>query len=64
MKVVQTYPPCKEHLPIKYTQNIKFNFDFLWLNQEVSLRRKNPLQKEEEQKDPNQSSDPISWGDE
>jgi len=47
MKVVHTYPSRKEHLPIKYTQNIKFNFDFLWLNQEVSLRRKNPLQKEE-----------------
>ena len=47
MKVVQTYPPRKEHLPIKYTQNIQFNFEFLGLNQEVGLLRKNPLQKEE-----------------
>jgi len=47
MKVVQTYPPRKEHLPIKYTQNIKYNFDFFELNQGVGLLRKNPLQKEE-----------------
>jgi hypothetical protein len=47
MKVVQTYPPRKEHLPIKYTQNIKYNFDFFGLNPSVGLRRKNPLQKEE-----------------
>jgi len=47
MKVVHTYPPCKEHLPIKYTQNIKYNFHFLGLNPAVGLPRKNPLQKEE-----------------
>ena len=47
MKVVQTNPPHKEHLPVKYTQNIEYNFDFLGLNREVGLRRKNPLQKEE-----------------
>jgi hypothetical protein len=47
MKVVQTYPPRKEHLPIKYTQNIKYNFDFLGLNPSVGILRKNPLQKEE-----------------
>ncbi len=47
MKVVQAYPPRKEHLPIKYTQNIKYNFDFFGLNPSVGLRRKNPLQKEE-----------------
>jgi hypothetical protein len=46
MKVVQTYPPRKEHLPIKYTQNIKSNFDFLGLNPSVGILRKNPLQKE------------------
>jgi len=46
MKVVQTYPPRKEHLPIKYTQNIKYNFDFLGLNPPVGILRKNPLQKE------------------
>jgi len=46
MKVVQTSSPNKEHLPVKYTQNIKYNLDFLGLNQEVGLRRKNPLQKE------------------
>jgi hypothetical protein len=40
MKVVHTYPSRKEHLPIKYTQNIKFNFDFLWLNQEVAYEEK------------------------
>ena len=47
MKVVQAYPPRKEHLPIKYTRNIKYQFDFLGLNQRVGLRRKNPLKKEE-----------------
>ena len=47
MKVVHTYPPCKEHLPIKYTQNIEYRFDFFELNQVVGLLRKNPLQKEE-----------------
>jgi len=47
MKVVQPCPPRKEHLPIKYTQNIKYNFDPLELNQGVGLLRKNPLQKEE-----------------
>jgi len=47
MKVVQAYPPCKEHLPIKYTQNIKYNFNSLGLNRGVGLLRKNPLQKEE-----------------
>jgi len=47
MKVVQASSPNKEHLPIKYTQNIQFNFEFLGLNQEVGLLRKNPLQKEE-----------------
>jgi hypothetical protein len=47
MKVVDSNPPNKEHLPIKYTQNIKYNFDFLGLNPIVGLRRKNPLQKEE-----------------
>jgi len=45
MKVVQTYPSRKEHLPIKYTQNIKYNFDFLGLNPSVGILRKNPLQK-------------------
>jgi hypothetical protein len=48
MKVVQTHPPCKEHLPIKYTQNIEYRFDFFELNQVVGLLRKNPLQKEED----------------
>jgi hypothetical protein len=47
MKVLQTYPLSKEHLPIKYTQNIKYQFDFLGSNRGVGLRRKNPLQKEE-----------------
>jgi len=47
MKVVQTSSPNKEHLPIKYTQNIKYNFDFFGLNSAVGLPRKNPLQKEE-----------------
>jgi len=47
MKVVHSNPPNKEHLPIKYTQNIKYNFDFLGLNPAVGLPRKNPLQKEE-----------------
>jgi len=47
MKVVQTYPPRKEHLPIKYTQNIKYNSDFFGSNPAVALRRKNPLQNEE-----------------
>ena len=47
MKVIQAYPPSKEHLPIKYTQNIEDPFDFLGLNGRVSLRRKNPRQKGE-----------------
>jgi hypothetical protein len=47
MKVVQTYPTRKELLPVKYTQNIKYIFDFFGSNQGVGLRRKNPLQKEE-----------------
>ena len=47
MKVIQACPPSKEHLPIKYTQNIKYRNDFFELNQGVGLRRKNPLQKEE-----------------
>jgi hypothetical protein len=47
MKVLHPYTSHKEHLPIKYTQNIEFNFDFLRSNQQVGLRRKNPLQKEE-----------------
>jgi hypothetical protein len=47
MKVVHTYPPHKEQLPVKYTWNIKCNFASLGLNQQVGLRRKNPLQKEE-----------------
>ena len=47
MKVVQTCSSNKEHLPVKYTQNIKYNFDFFKLNQGVGLLRKNPLQKEE-----------------
>jgi len=47
MKVVHTHSPRKEHLPIKYTQNIEEPFDFLGLNEWVSLRRKNPLQHEE-----------------
>jgi hypothetical protein len=47
MKVVQAYPPRKEHLPIKYTQNIKYGYDFFELNQGVGLLRKNPLRKEE-----------------
>lgn len=47
MKVIQARPPGKEHLPIKYTQNIEEPFDFLGLNEWVSLRRKNPLQQEE-----------------
>jgi hypothetical protein len=46
MKVIQACPPSKEHLPIKYTQNIEDPFDFLGLNRQVGLRRKNPLQKE------------------
>ena len=46
MKVVHTHSPRKEHLPIKYTQNIKYRNDFFELNEGVSLRRKNPLQKE------------------
>jgi hypothetical protein len=45
MKVVQTDSPRKEHLPIKYTRNIKYNFDSLELNYGVGLLRKNPLQK-------------------
>ena len=47
MKVVHSNPPHKEYLPIKYTQNIKYNYDSFELNQEVGLLRKNPLQKEE-----------------
>jgi len=47
MKVVHTYPPRKEHLPIKYTRNIKYYFDFFELNQGASLLSKNPLRKEE-----------------
>jgi len=46
MKVIQAYSPGKEHLPIKYTRNINCRFDLLGLNDQVGLRRKNPLQKE------------------
>jgi hypothetical protein len=45
MKVVQTNSARKEHLPIKYTRNIKYNFDYLELKYGVGLLRKNPLQK-------------------
>jgi len=46
MKVDQYESLYKEHLPVKYTQNIKYSFDSLGLNREVSLRGKNPLHSE------------------
>ena len=46
MKVVYPYTSSKEHLPIKYTQNIKYRMTFFELNQEGGLLSKNPLQKE------------------
>ena len=47
MKVVHTYTPSKEHLPIKYPQNINTSMAFFELNQGAGLLSKNPLQKEE-----------------
>ena len=45
MKVVQPGSPNKEHLPVKYTQNINYNINSLGINQAVGLLRKNPFQK-------------------
>jgi hypothetical protein len=44
MKVVHLYPH-KEHLPVKYTQNIKFNFDFLGVKSGSRLTKKKPSPK-------------------
>ena len=38
MKVIQVSAINKAFLPVKYTQNIKYCFDSLGLDQEVTLR--------------------------